>query len=486
MDPKQKHTERIPTVRSPRGFNPCALDPDEPLFWYTPTDPFTIRDSFEGVTILGAPGAGKSSASAQTHLRSMLRKGYGGLILTAKPNEREKIVRYCQEEGRLGSLLIVNPENEHCLNFLQYELSRPGRGAGITENLASLFSTVMEGEDGAGNADPYWPRASRQMLGHAIDLGRLAVGRISLEVLVKIVRTAPTSLAEVSSESWQQRSFCFRLISRASRRQLDRVDRGDLKQTAGYWLEEFPKLPDKLRSSIISMFTSVADGLLRGRLRTMFAGSTSFVPELTESGMIILADLPIKEFHEAGRIGQNILKLTFQRYWESRIQNKAIWPTFLYADECQHFINSQDASFAQTAREAKVAPVFITQNIPNLQIAFGGQDADAKVKSFIGSLATKVFHANSDTATNRYAEEIIGKDWKRRRSGGVSVDGERVQTNNGYSESFEPIVNANDFSALRQGGAKNGFLCDAIVFKSGRTWHATAKNYLKSTFRQSR
>ena len=41
----------------------------------------------------------------------------------------------------------------------------------------------------------------------------------------------------------------------------------------------------------------------------------------------------------------------------------------------------------------------------------GGTKADARVKSFLGTLSTKIFHANADIETNRYASELIGEDY---------------------------------------------------------------------------
>ena len=63
------------------------IDLDEPLLQYGPKNPFTIRDSFEGVQIFGSVGSGKSSGSGQMYAKSYLRAGFGGLALTAKSNE---------------------------------------------------------------------------------------------------------------------------------------------------------------------------------------------------------------------------------------------------------------------------------------------------------------------------------------------------------------------------------------------------------------
>jgi hypothetical protein len=216
----------------------------------------------------------------------------------------------------------------------------------------------------------------------------------------------------------------------------------------------------------------------------MFTEDTTFVPELLESGCIIVLDIPTKEYHEAGCLAQNIIKLVFQRYWESRVARSEKWLSFLYVDESQSFINSHDITFLQTAREAGVATVFLTQNIPNYYAAFGGAAGRSKVDSLLGNLATKIFLSNADTTTNRYAEELIGRDWRRRCSWQVSQGKQGVGTNVGFSEHLEPVLLSRAFTMLRQGGPVNGFLADGIVFKAGRRWASTTENYLPVRFNQ--
>ena len=65
--------------------------PETPLLSFTGSarDVWSIRDAFEGVQIFGAVGSGKTSGSGETIARAFLAAGFGGLVLTAKPDERE-------------------------------------------------------------------------------------------------------------------------------------------------------------------------------------------------------------------------------------------------------------------------------------------------------------------------------------------------------------------------------------------------------------
>ena len=51
--------------------------------------PWTIRHAVEGTHIFGGPGSGKTSGSGATIARAFLNAGFGGLVMTAKADERE-------------------------------------------------------------------------------------------------------------------------------------------------------------------------------------------------------------------------------------------------------------------------------------------------------------------------------------------------------------------------------------------------------------
>jgi len=70
--------------------------------------------------------------------------------------------------------------------------------------------------------------------------------------------------------------------------------RPEYQMTANYWMEEFPRMDNRPRSSIVSLFTTLADSFLRGKLRKLFSSETTVIPEHTTLGKIILIDLPIK------------------------------------------------------------------------------------------------------------------------------------------------------------------------------------------------
>lgn len=176
-----------------------------------------------------------------------------------------------------------------------------------------------------------------------------------------------------------------------------------------FFTESFMNLSEKTRSIIDFSFSGFLFRLLREPVYSLFCKHVSnFTPASSLEGKIILIDLPIKIHHKIGRDCQILFKYIWQRTMEKRDIAENNRPVFLWADEAQNFIHELDAEFQATARSSCVATVYISQNIPNYHANMGGQKSSFRVQSFLGTLGTKIFHANADVETNKYASELIG------------------------------------------------------------------------------
>jgi len=478
----------------PQNLEPFDLN--QPLIHFSKNDAWTIGDACEGTQIFGATGSGKTSGSGKSIARSFLQSGFGGLVLTAKSDERQLWEKYCTEMGCRDALVIVSPQSGFKFNFLDYEMNRPGSGGGLTENLVNLFYNVLEiaEQKGGGGGDPYWERAVKQMLRNTVDLISIAKNSISVMDMYEVITSAPLNSDEIEDRRWQDSSYCFELIKMAEHAPKSHSKKMDLDFTARYWLNEFPNISDRTRSIIISSFTSMADCFLRGTLRDMFCSETNFFPELSHQGAIILIDLPIKEYNELGQYAQVLFKYIWQQTAERRNVHENPRPIFLWADESQYFITSYDQKFQTTARSSRACTVYLTQNLPNYTSALaGGREAKAKVDSFLGNLNTKVFHAQSDSVTNTWAAELISKNWQYRNniSASKNDNGKGIfpeitgrQQGMSQSESLEYQVLPHEFTTLRKGGHKNNLLVDSIIFQGGRIWDSTGKNHIRTSFSQ--
>lgn len=451
-------------------------------------DAWTIKDSFSGTLITGETGSGKSSGSGAALARAFLRRNYGGLILTCKADEAVNWRRYCAEVGREDSVVIFGPDHPWRFNFLSYELTRPGRGSGQTENIVSLFTDTietLERREGGSRQDPYWDRALKQILRNAVDLVAIARNQIHLVELHQLITSAPQNPEQLRSESWQKNSFCMKCIREAEKREKSERQRHDFEVSARFWMSEYPGLSDRTRSIIVSCFTSLADVLLRGLAHELLCTNTTLVPELAHEGAVVVLDVPIKQFDAVGLTVQTIFKLLFQRSLERRDLGKHGKPVFLWMDECQWFLCKSDPLFQTTARSARCASVLLTQNIGNLHAAVGKAGTD----TLVGNLSTKFIHCNTDAATNEWASNLFARTYRYRTTSGTSTrddDSGRSTTahNTGGHEALEHQVLPIEFSNLRKGGPENDGCVDGYVFEGGRQWRASGKNHLRVTFHQ--
>jgi hypothetical protein len=393
-----KHSEHPPSaVEEVAPDTPGDRDPfrslDQPLLYLSkkhgvPADPFTLENACQGTQIFGATGSGKTTGSGKALALAFLAarfqgdQRFGGLVLTAKPDDLSQWVSYCRDLEMTDAeicdrLLVVEPPGDRhpmlvwpqarggdgrerpeplelpvCrgLNFMDYEF-RAGRGTrksgGLTQDIVSLFVNCLSpGGASVSRADPYWDDALRELLTHAVDLvvfGTRAVGiqagrldaepRLTLEDLTEVIRTAPQSRAEAASSAWRnpKTSLCWRFLH-AANEQLAKCGRlhaeeeegrfRDLVQTVDYWMSAFPSLNDRTRSVVVSSFTSKATGLLRHPLRELLCGDVASgpiaVPEVTHQGKIVILNLPVKLYGEVGRFAQAIWKTVWQRATERR------------------------------------------------------------------------------------------------------------------------------------------------------------------------
>lgn len=468
--------------------NPFSLD--TVLYKFNHIEPFTIRQACEGVQIFGGIGSGKTSGSGAALAKSYLRAGFGGLVLCAKKDELETWQRYAKETGRDDSLLVFDASGEWRFPFLQYEVNREGEGAGYTENLVRLFTTVheaMERGKGGGGADPYWMRAMQQLMRNAIDLCMIARGEVSVPLLYDVIGSAPRNINERDSPEWRKKSLCWKLLTEGNNKERTKWEQYDFDATVSFWMEEFCNLASKTRSGVISMFTSMADNFLRRPFRMLFSEGSpegkNALPELTHKGVVIVMNLPVKEFGEAGRAAQVVYKYMWQQAAERRDIKTNDKPVFLWVDEAQNFATEYDMQFQATARSSRACTVYLTQNLANYYAEMGGSHSKYRVDSLIGNLQTKIWHANSEPETNLMAADTIGKSWQVRRSSSTNAGLDSFSSGQSEQESFDYDVIPQVFTKLRKGSPLNNYEVEAVVFQSGRIW-SNGKTHLPAIFNQ--
>ena len=487
---------QIPTPNAVGAGEPPRIQAfeDHSLFC-AGTDMWRVNDACEGLVIFGATGSGKTSGSGQTFAHAYLAAEFGGLVLCAKPDEPALWAKYASQTGRQSDLILFGADSRWSFNFLQHESRRQGAGANLTENLVNLFTEIAAiGAGAAGStSDPFWERAMKSLVRNCVDLLAAASVPVTLHNMFEVVRSAPTNVEMIKSENWRQDSACWRYIQVAKEAVSNSGQRIDFHEIDAYWLEHFPTLGDRTRSSIVAMFITLAEALTRSKMRELFCSGTTVAPEDILAGKIVVIDLPVKEWGEVGRIAAVLWKYCFQKTVERRKDNPNGLgrPVFLWADECQHFISRHDALFQATARSSRAGTVYLTQSIPSLVAAVGAeQEGRALIDSLLNNLVTKIFHANSDATTNEYAAKLIGRELRKFRTEGRSVGSNpgswlpSVTRNLGYSEQLDDVIHPTEFSGLKKGGKENGYVVNGVIVPMGRTFGPDKQRWCLVSFNQ--
>lgn len=472
------------------------------LFEFGEAEVHLGADGFEGIVIIGATGSGKSTGPGQLVFRSMIGNNYGGLFLTAKPedirtiasmyfrgtgrNPREDIVVVQTDEPHPSARWpadLLGPYRAHSLNILQHEFERGGQ---LTSNVVDVLHAGTTPYGSEARTDQFWLDTYRELILHAVELSVLAslltTGKVDvrLDDILEIVRSAPVSLQDLTSERFR-RGRCCELLQLAdqARGKLTEAKFRDWQLTADYWLRDLPSLAEETRTSITKTFTSKVAGLLRSPLRELLCGRSdeAAMPERslepdprTGRPKIIVLNIPVKLYHNVGRMAQTLYKTVWQRAAERRAAaidaGEQNWcPAFLGADECQYFVTYQDALFQQAARSAAVATVYLTQNLPNLYVEIG----EHATHSLLGNLQTKVLLAQGDHVTNEWAEKLFASEVQGFRSEPLTGEGSPSM-----SYSYAPLIPAIRFTELKKGGwhedpARRGRI-GAYIFQAGRQW----------------
>ena len=483
---------------------------DRPLVNLGSDDALSANDCAEGIVIMGATGSGKTSGSGATILRTFMAAHFGGLVLCAKPGEYEFILSVARQAGRESDVVRFAPEEARWrFNPLSYEVARSTRGAGIVTNVVALLLEALEagGRGGSNHRDDaYFRDAMIEEVTAATHLNMLARGAVQLADLHRIIQSAPQSPADLDPKSpWMGQSECFAMLLEAGKkaRATSEATFADYGITEDYFLKTFPNIHEKTRGIIVNSFTATVSPMLRSPMRELFCTDTTIDPTACERGAIIVVDLPVKLYGTCGAFAQVLWKMAFQKAMEQRDISKSPVPVFLWIDECQFFVSSYDTSFAATARSARVCTTMLSQNLPGLYDALGkDKGGEHKADALLGNLTTKIWHSNADRVTNQYAADTIAQTWQLKRSANQGSSSNMTQSagdltrdtttnvnlseNSGSStqEQMAFQIEPQQFTALRTGGPRNGLEVDGIVFKPGREWNATGKNFMRVIFKQ--
>jgi hypothetical protein len=454
--------------RAPK-HHPDGLD--TPLFGWSKDDPFTRRELLRSVSIMGAAGSGKTSSSGYQIGKAAVRdRAIGGLIIASKPEDRAFWQAIFQQAGRGDDLIIFAPGEDHAFNFIDFER---GDAREITQCIMTVAETLYRSE-GAGR-DPFWEQQNRRTIHNAAEVLKQAYGRLDTWALQRFVNDAALGVEQITSPTWQG-GFHSTSLDLAIKRAGSAVQQHDIDLAAKeFWLNEWPCMNDKTRSSILAGVMGIFHVYNTGIVRELISTRTTVTPEVMDEGKWVLVDMPVANYGVGGAFVAGAWKYATQKHVLRRAATAESPITVIWVDEYQNHITSFDAKYLAECRSHHGCMVVLTQSLHSYFGSIGGKEAHSHAKGLLSNLGTKVFHALGDNESAEYAASLIGRGVIHMGSGHLTPQGQpfedvmgRTRISTGWSQQIEMMLQGRAFmTGLRTGGAENGFMADAWVIRSG-------------------
>ncbi len=106
------------------GGSPGWAGDDTPLLFLSPEDRLTIRQSFEGIFVMGQTGSGKASGPGQAAAVALMRSGDGGVFHTTRPDDARTYMQWARLAGRAKDVRVFSPQEPWRLSLLDYAYRR--------------------------------------------------------------------------------------------------------------------------------------------------------------------------------------------------------------------------------------------------------------------------------------------------------------------------------------------------------------------------
>jgi len=481
------------TTSHTRRRQPDMLD--RVLLAWNESDRFTVRDLLNGgVAILGRTGSGKTSSSGKAIANALARlPGSGGLILAAKPGEdRGMWERIFKAVGRSQDLLVFSPDSPLRFNFLDYEMAQGGHTRNITRTLMTIGETLGNSDSDGREDSSFWSKEQERMIYNAVEVVKLATGRVSAPDLHRFITGAATTPQQFTSEEWLA-GFHNQCLKTAWEKPKTAMEQHDFELAKEFWLNEFVFMADKTRSSIMTGVMGILHIFNTGIVRELASSGTTVTPDDLFAGKWVLIDMAPSEWGDIGLFIAGGWKYLAQKAVLKRVAHDQSNIATIWADEAQQFVNSFDAHYIAQCRSHRGCMVYLTQSLHAYYAALPGEAGRHQADSLLTNFHTKILHALGDIETANWASGLIGKSLQIFTGGSMSPSeglyddlmGSSQYTGN-FSQHYESILQANAFMhGLRTGGAANGFVCDCFVIRSGEPF-ASGENWLATSFDQRR
>lgn len=343
---------------------------DAVLLHWSDNDAFTVRDLLSGgVAVFGRTGSGKTSSSGKALARAIVRYGKsGGLILAAKPEDRDMWQSIFAEAGRSEDLLVFSPDSPLRFSFLDYEMRAGGHTRNITKCITVIGETLRASDTAAGENADFWQREQERMIFNAVEVVKQATGKVGAPELHKFISTAAMNPAALATAEWQAQ-FHNQCLKAAYEKDKTATEEHDFDLAKDYWLDEFPNMADKTRSSILTGVNGILHTFNTGVVRDLVSTTTNVTPDDMFAGKWVLIDMAPAEWGDIGLFIASGWKYLTQKAVLRRHAGEGDAINVIVCDEAQQFVNSYDSHYIAQCRSHRGCMVYLTQSLHSYHAA---------------------------------------------------------------------------------------------------------------------
>lgn len=413
----------------------------------------------------------------------MARNKLPGVIPCGKVGEFDEVYAALKATGAHKRAVRFGEGLGETFDFASWEMGRLGKGRNVVENLVSLISEIGEtlGNVRATGENSHWEATGDEVIRVGLNTNYHATGRCNLLDLRRWMDTLPVHESDLNNTNLYSIQALYGAEKRcpASRR-------ADIEDAIG-WYRTWATSDPRPRSSTLSTARTRITTLQTNPLRELFMpanGVSTITPtDVIRDRLILICDVPVKRYYDAGRAANAIWTRCFFEAIEDRPSPHPY--CFVLMDEAHLFLTSKAFQTSTTVRSQGGIWIVLTQSKSNFGAVMGADATSVeRVNSFLATLGTKIFMGNGDPATNKWASELIGSKLRRVKS--YNFRGSPIRSidapwyvrlfSKGYSisEQWLPLVHESKFASLRPG--------EAYVLSSGKKFKATGEHYLRARF----
>lgn len=472
---------------------------DAPVLHFNEHDHLTMRGLLDGgLVILGRPGCGKSSSIGLQASRGILRSGAGVLWLSSSPTDLAMVTRLCHEAGRSDDLIVVGPNHAPQFNLTNYLVGKLRCDARETSKCVMQIGERQDNDESqsGGGGDKFWTTKPRQTVQLIVELVRQVTGGASMVDIANCLDSCANEPSELGSEKYRSgfQYQCFQKaqdnLAKIEDPKARAIAARNLENARMYLYGEWPVMADKTRSSVVAIITAVFAGILSGDVWWHLSQGTDVTPDALNDGAVIFVDASAGEHGSSGIFLENSWRTATQKMVLKRDPNNWDRAIIIFYDEMGRLVNSGDVFYATESRKFGGSTVALAQSVRSFEAGLAGERGKAQAELLLGCFAHKAILA-CDVDTGEYGVKLAGKAYRNNRTYSPRPDKPLLDMlwRGGFhqvssSEHLENVIEARQLMhGQRTGGARNKFLCDAAIFKSGEPF-STGDNHLFCSFSQ--